>query len=120
MNNTVVQFIGIKLLFQLHDSRLAHVPGAALMQQTAVVPDHGVTDRPLVMVDPGCLAGELDQLVKQLRGIVICQSGDAIGVAPNGQRWPTGFGVNLHQGTQGRVLVVKTIAAVVAHWTEAV
>ena len=45
----------------VHHPRLGHVPGAGLVQQASVIPQHGVADRPPVMIDTWRLAGMVHQ-----------------------------------------------------------
>ena len=52
----------------VHHPRFGHVPGAGLVQQAAVVPEHGVADRPPVMIDARRLAGMVHQGLEQLFG----------------------------------------------------
>ncbi len=44
--------------------------GRRLVQQAAIVPDHDVARPPVVVIDPRRLAGEVDQLLQQLFGLL--------------------------------------------------
>src|SRR5205809_902387 len=52
-----------------HYARLVHVPGRGLMQHAAIVPDHRIPWRPVVMVGTRALAGEFDQVFQEALGL---------------------------------------------------
>src|SRR5205807_3339594 len=52
-----------------HHTRLGHVPWCRLVQEAAIVPNHCIARRPLVMVDARLLAGEFDQAFEEALGI---------------------------------------------------
>ena len=84
------------------------------MQQAAVVPEHGVADRPPVMIDTRRLAGMVHQRPEQLFGFGRVHSRNAVRVTTDQQRLAPGLGMRFHQGAQRRVLDIQTIAVIVA------
>src|SRR5690349_8890262 len=84
------------------------------MEQAAIVPDHRVSRRPLMVIDSRRLAGKIDQLLKQAFRFVGFEPGNVMRMTSDDQRLPSGLRMYLDQRPQRYGTVMESVAAVVA------
>ena len=79
------------------------------MLNRTIVPDREITGFPLVAIDAGRLAGEMQQILEQPLRLLGIESGNAVGVSTDVERRAPCHGMPLHQGPQRRSLLVEAV-----------
>src|SRR5882757_2401697 len=97
-----------------HHARLGHVPGRGLVQQAAIVPDHRVARRPVMVVGARAPAGGFDEAFQEALGLGLVHARDIVSMAADQQRLAAGLGMDLHQRPKRHRPAMETVAAIFA------